>query len=604
MSGIAGFVNLDRAPADCAILAGMMEAIAFRGPDAQDTWAGEAACLGHTLLKTTDEAENEHQPFSLDGKVWIVADARIDARRELAQELRTRGHDTAIDTGVTDVELILRAYCAWQENCVDHLLGDFAFGIWDAPRRLLFCARDHFGVKPFYYAHLGQSVIFSNTLESVRRHPAVSDRLNDLAIADFLLFDSNQDPATTAFADIQRMPAAHCAIWSENGLQLRRYWTLPIDEPIFYRRQQDYILRFQELLRTAVNDRLRTNRVGIFMSGGLDSTTLAAMAHDLMKDRSGNDGVRAFTIVHDDDEERHYAGLVAASLKIPIEFGDNIAGIDPEWFRKSLGTPEPQPWPTNLAWERTYYRHMASHSRVALYGEGPDNALIYEWRPYLAYLLQQRRFRRLIHDSLSHAILHRRIPIGAVARLVVSGRAKDSPVQPPAFPDWLNPDFENRLQLRARWEEQYAAKSSPHPIRPSAYQSFTLPTWQELTTGYDAERTRATLEVRHPFLDLRLLRYLLAIPVLPWCRSKYLLRKAMQGMLPEAVLWRPKTGIVENPWTKRMLDYGMPPLLPARSLEQYVDPARVPVVPGTGSFWAEFRVRSLCFWLRNVNPSW
>ncbi|HXU76882.1 MAG TPA: asparagine synthetase B, partial [Methylomirabilota bacterium] len=267
MSGFAGFVNLDGAPIDRAVLTKMMEAIAFRGPDARNTWSGEAACLGHTLLQTTDESADEHQPLSFDGKVWIVADARIDARQELVADLRARGRD--VDINVPDVELILGAWCIWQENCVEHLLGDFSFAIWDDGRRRLFCARDQMGVKPFYYAHVGSWVGFSNTLECVLWHPKVSCRLNDLSIADFLLFNANQEPATTAFADIQRLPAAHTAVWSDNSLKLRRYWTLPIDEPVFYRRQQDYVARFQELLRAAVSDRLRTGRVGIFMSGGL-----------------------------------------------------------------------------------------------------------------------------------------------------------------------------------------------------------------------------------------------------------------------------------------------------------------------------------------------
>ena len=113
---------------------------------------------------------------------------------------------TGILASATDVELILRAYQVWGEDCVERLLGDFCFAIWDAPRRRLFCARDQMGVKPFFYAHLGSCFIFSNTLDCVRQHPAVSDRINDLAIADFLVYDMSQDPGATAFVDIRRLP--------------------------------------------------------------------------------------------------------------------------------------------------------------------------------------------------------------------------------------------------------------------------------------------------------------------------------------------------------------------------------------------------------------
>src|SRR5207253_3226492 len=105
----------------------------------------------HTLLRTTDEPERTSQPFTLDGQVWIVADARVDARPELIDELRAAGHEATRD--ISDVELILRAYSAWQEGCVDHLWGDFTFGVWDGPRKHLFCARDHMGVKPLFYAN-------------------------------------------------------------------------------------------------------------------------------------------------------------------------------------------------------------------------------------------------------------------------------------------------------------------------------------------------------------------------------------------------------------------------------------------------------------------
>src|SRR5205814_3377875 len=142
-------------------------------------------------------------------------------------------------------------------------------------RRSLFCARDHLGVKPFYYAELGRTVLFSNTLDCLRLHPRVSGELNDAVIADFLLFGANQESDTTSFRDIRRLPPAHCITWSREATRRRRYWTLPVEEPISFRRGDEYAERFKDLLRAALRDRLRTRRVGVLMSGGLDSTTLA-----------------------------------------------------------------------------------------------------------------------------------------------------------------------------------------------------------------------------------------------------------------------------------------------------------------------------------------
>ena len=175
--------------------AGFLE---FRGPDARQVWADGAVGMGHTLLRTTRESERERQPCTLDGQVWIAADARVDGRAELIGKLESAGRRVVREA--TDPELILHAYAVWREKSLEHLIGDFAFILWDGPRRLLFCARDQFGVKPFYYAEAGRSLLCSNTLNCLRRHPGIGDELNDLAIADFLIFDRNQDSGETCFA--------------------------------------------------------------------------------------------------------------------------------------------------------------------------------------------------------------------------------------------------------------------------------------------------------------------------------------------------------------------------------------------------------------------
>src|ERR1700680_692421 len=288
MSGIVGIVQFDGLAVESKVLRKLTDFLVFRGPDAQQTWIKDNVGLAYTLFKTTEESERDSQPLTLDGKTWIVADARIDSRGELFAALKAAGEIDIVPSGWTDAELILHAYRAWGLDCVEHLLGDFAFGIWDETRQRLFCARDHMGVKPFYYARLGSCVIFSNTLECIRQDPRISDKLNDLAIADFLLFGFNQDSATTSFAEIQRIPRAHTLTWSADGLSVRRYWSLPVDEPIFYKRADDYTDQFHDLLRKCVADRLRTRQVWVFMSGGLDSPTLAATARDLMQAQYAN----------------------------------------------------------------------------------------------------------------------------------------------------------------------------------------------------------------------------------------------------------------------------------------------------------------------------
>jgi asparagine synthase (glutamine-hydrolysing) len=598
MSGIVGIVNVEGAPVDPRLLRRMTDSLAFRGPDAKATWID-----GHTLLKTTFESEFERQPFTLDGKVWIVADARVDARKELIGELVAAGRTPLADA--TDVELILHAYHAWGEECVEHLLGDFAFGIWDGPNQRLFCARDQMGVKPFYYAHIGPVVIFSNTLDCVRLHPAVSDRLNELAIVDFLVLEGNRDTVTTTFADIQQLASAHCATWSSAGLRLCRYWTLPIDEPLFYRRAEDYVDQFKELLREAVTDRLRTRRIGIFMSGGLDSPALAATTRDLLHESYGSADLKAFTsLLSYGPDERYYAGLVARHLGITIQFQlQQNEPVDLSWEHPPIHTPEPVGNPWDVPAAEKYWREMGAYSRVFFFGEGPDNALAFEWQPYFRYLLRQRRYGGLLRAFFSVAA-HGPVPFwGRIKRSISELRYRRAFEH--NFPSYLNPDLESRLRLRARWEEFLRPLTSPHPVRPRGYASMLIPLWQRSFECLDAGWTGVPVGLRHPFVDLRMLRFLLAVPALPWCRSKYLLRRAMRGALPQRVLSRPKEGVFMGPAMKKLTQLSNIPIVPAPELCHYIDSTYLRKTPGEniGAIGDCLRIRGLNYWLKNFRSS-
>jgi asparagine synthase (glutamine-hydrolysing) len=596
MSGIVGIVNLDGAPVDRPLLKEMTDHLCFRGPDAQSIWIDGNVGFGHTMLRTTWESESEHQPLSLDGQVWITADARVDDRENLLEKLKSKGQEVV--STAPDVELILHAYHAFGEQSVEHLLGDFAFAIWDGRTKRLFCSRDHLGVKPFYYFRSGKTFVFSNTLNCVRRHPDVSDKLNDLAVADFLLFDLNQDKATTTFSDVQRIAPAHSLTVSKDRCISRRYWSMPIDEPVYYKRNSDYVDRFTELLTIAVRDRTRTPWIGVFMSGGLDSSSMAATASRL-SDRPPT--LEAFTAVFDrliPDEERYYSGLVAKRLGIPIHYrvrDDNV--IDPEWSRRPIRTPEPAVYSVARAQEVNRYRSLAEHGRVFFYGEGPDNSLMYEWRPYLAYLARERRWTRLIRDVSQHMIAHRRIlPMSTILsygrRIAVEEREQ-------GFPPWLDDDFAARTDARSRWQTMRSPADSPHPVRPAGFDSLASPLWQRVFEATDPGYTEAPVEIRHPYVDLRLLRYMLSVPTLPWCRRKHLIRQAMRNILPEEVLRRDKAPVAGSPVFQVVRQTGMQPLVPTGELLEYVNPRKVPntMASDSSEFWLNLRPVVLNHWL-------
>jgi asparagine synthase (glutamine-hydrolysing) len=604
MSGFAAILNLDGAPVDRVLLKRLSASLAFRGPDAQRVHVAANAGLAHTLLKISGESEREEQPFTLDGQQWIVGDVRLDARDALIAELTARDRDGCAPD-VSDTELLFRAYDAWGEDCVAHLLGDFSFAIWDAPRRRLFSARDHLGVKPCFYAQVGQTVVVSNTLDCVRLHPAVSDDLHEPAIADFLMFGVNHESDTTVFSDVKRLPPAHCITWSADAARCRRYWTLPIDEPVYFKRADDYSDRFAELLRTAMRDRLRTRRVGVLMSGGLDSTTLAATALSVFREQPAEFVLHAITSVYDrliPHSDRHYAGLAAAHLDIPLRFDvrdDEISIAD--WNRASVHTPEPVANPMAFVAGVEFARKMAPETPVLLYGEGPDDALRYEWRAYVSHLVGGRRVAALARAIVDDVSMHPRVPFWSSIRQI-AGAPANRKRWAPSFPDWLNEDFAARCECKDRWDERLRTRAPRHPVRPRAYEDFHSVLWQALFEDCDIVGALGGAEFRHPFVDVRLLRYLLAVPAIPWCRNKLIIRRAMRTALPRDVVWRKKAPLAASPDFERIRVSGLPRIAPSFKLLRYVNPEKVPHAPRSEmELRAALRPLGLSYWLQQLS---
>jgi asparagine synthase (glutamine-hydrolysing) len=604
MSGIVGIVSW-RAPIDRVLLLRMTDTLAFRGPDRQDSWTDGPAGFGHTLLSTTIESRQEEQPASLDGRVWITADARVDNRADLMRRLAQRGRGSL--GSATDAELILHAYHAWGEDCVEHLLGDFAFAIWDSSARRLFCARDHFGVKPFYYAEIEGGVVFSNTLDCVRVHPGVGDELNERAIGDFLLFGCNTEPTTTTFADVRRLAPAHTLTCGPDTLQRRQYWKLPADGRIRYRRSREYVDHFREVLRLAVSDRLRSNQVVVLMSGGLDSTAIAATARHLLSESNTPFDLSAQTVVYDSlipDEERHYARMAAEALGIDIGYfvADDHRPLD-GWDQPDLRMPEPTDDPF-LCMRSQQLEQAASRSRVFLCGEGGDEVL---WGSYVVDLVGRMRPLELAANLARCLVLHRLRPGAGIRSRLQKWRGQDP--RPPAFPAWVNSAFAERTDLRARWAQgNTIGPAGAHRLRPEAYGRLVTAPWPWYFESFDPGVTRIPIEGRYPFLDLRVVNYLLAIPPLPWCVDKQLLRLAMHGALPDTIRLRPKAPLAGDPLRAhlRKADFELVAGCdPGPELRQWVTRAVGLHQAGgrvIGDPWLELRPRALEHWLRRQHP--
>jgi asparagine synthase (glutamine-hydrolysing) len=609
LSGIVGIFHRNGAPVERALLQSLTEFLSFRGPDALEVWSEGATGLGHAMLRTTHEAQNERQPASADGQLWITADVRLDCRAELiAQIERERRH---CEPCATDPQLLLHAYAAWGEDCVQHLRGDFAFAIWDARQRRLFCARDHFGVKPFYYVTRDGLFLCSNTLQCLRLHPQVSDELNEAAIADFLLFGLNQDVATTTFRDIQRLPPAHFLVVTPDAMRIERYWSPPIDGRIRYRRADEYLEHFRSVLQAAVADRLRTERVGIFLSGGLDSGAVAATARGLAETAGRAPELQGYTITYESlfaDREGEYAQETADFLGIPLQLlPAGRTRLFEGWDDPELSLPEPVDNPFVAAgFEES--RLIATDCRVVLSGEGADNLMDFQMWPYAKDLLRHGEWRRFCAEMV-HFLCVRPFPWKGIRKRVRGFVGRDP--EAPVFPQWIAPDFAQRMNVEDRWQARARfaeAEALSHPVLPRGHRSLALPEWTYMFEQEDPGTTRFPVEVRYPFLDVRMVSYLLALPTFPWFFRKTLLRNAMTGQLSETVRTRPKTPLAIHPIAELLSrpEAGwLDDIKMSAEMDRYViRSAAAPICGEKHPEQAEVTIRplSLNFWLQNGRP--
>jgi asparagine synthase (glutamine-hydrolysing) len=473
----------------------------------------------------------------------------------------------AITANARDAESILNAYEKWGDDCVHHLSGDFAFAIWDDRKQRFFCARDHFGVKPFFFTFIDNEFRFSSALNDLRRDPKVSNTLNEIAVGDYLLFGVNQDLSATIFKDIQRLPPGHTLTVADGSITKRRYWTLEPSTEVRFRDPESYVERFKELLSLAVKDRVGTDRVAISMSGGLDSTSLAAIARDQVSD------VHAFSVVYDSlipDEERHYSTLAAQHLGIPITHlsADRYSLFD-EQLPGDMDQPEPFQLSPLTGQFNDLLRLCAQFSPVMLTGYDGDAFM---------NVPQQSRFR-------------------GVKKRIKGLLGKEGPATEGRPYSWLEESFVQRTHLVERWKKPSFDPASP-----------LNPIWTALFEGYDSGSTKLNLEVRHPFMDVRLVEFLSSIPVQPWRVNKHILRLAMKDKLPDAVLNRQKTPLAGDPALQlarrasvRCLDsFEVSPQL--RTFVNLNRRRSLADEETSDGLWANLRIFALNYWLTNSQP--
>lgn len=562
MSGIFGLFNQDGAPVSRGELTDMASLLERRGPDGTGLWNAGCAGLGHTLLATTPELVFERQPLrDPETGCVITADVRLDNRDELLAALGLT--DRAALTG--DAGLILAAYLAWGEACPARFLGDFAFAIWDPRHRTLFCARDHFGMRPLYYHHTpGRFLVFATEPKAILVLPQTPYRINEGRIADFLVTElEGIDKTSTFFEEVYRLPPAHMLTVTPSGMTLRRYWTLEPGPELRLPSNEAYAEAFLEVFTEAVRCRLRSaGPVGSMLSGGMDSGSVVAVAREILAEE-GRGPLPTFSAVGPDPEtcvetRTIHAALAMDGLDPTLIRYDRLDALMPE-FEELTWTLD-EPFDNHMTLVRAVY--LAAHRqgiKVLLDGVAGDTVLgegshiarlISRGRWLTAYreAVGQERFwgkaypawRELCRGARSAAATN---SVQRLHRRLLGPRRFRQRLQQNIRESLIDPDFAQRIRLdeRLRALDGHGSGGLPTSYGKERARSVDHP---YLTVGrerYDRVASAIAVEPRDPFLDRRVVALCLSLPAEQklgdgW--PKIVLRRAMVGRLPDAVRWR------------------------------------------------------------------
>lgn len=599
MSAIVGFLGLDGRPCAESDLQRMVDAVAHRGPDGQQTWREDRVGLGHCMLHTTPESLTERLPLHR-GSLAITADARLDNREELLRALRP---DLRQVDGISDSELILAAYRRWGPNCPQRLLGDFAFVIWDAEKHEIFCARDHFGVRPFYYFHeSGKRFVFGSEIKAIFALRDVPRRLNEAKMADYL-FASFEDKQRTFYLDIHRLPPASTMRVTDGGVQIEQYWSLDPEREVRLKSDEEYAQAYREHFVEAVNCRLRSAfPVGSMLSGGLDSSSIACVANELLGSRNASD-LHTYSIVFDrvtrSDERQYIDQVLAARRFVPHMIdGDAVTPLD-DLERVLWHQDEPFNAP-NFSLSRSGWRAAsASGVRVLLDGVFGDNvvshgrehmqSLAARWhlvplaRELKAYIRKADPDAPVLETVTRYIVEHGVKPYvpesGMRAWRALHGRAQEpAAVQSGLF----EAGYRVRNDLERRLADADRRDRRPKSARHAHVASLCGGLVESALEIYGRGCGEFALESRFPYLDKRLVEFCLAIPGEQKVSQGYtraIARRALKDYLPEAIRLRHDKGNLRWSFSAgvrskrdlvlRTLESSQP------FLDQYLDAARM-----------------------------
>ncbi len=560
MSGIFGIVNLDGKPVDQADLKRMSEIMAHRGPDASNIWLKNDVGLGQLMLCSTTESLNEQLPWQdpLSGLV-ITADARIDNRDELLTAL-------SIDSGsvppIPDSQLILFAFRKWGKACVDHLLGDFSFAIWDKTNRRLFVARDHMGLRPFYYYSRGDFFVFASAANAVTQVSHVPNQINEGRVADFLIDELEGINNTSAFFEqVYRMPPAHFGVLEKNKVSFTRYWKPDPEACLQLGSDDEYADALEEVLTLSIKARLRSQYpASSMLSGGIDSSTITGIARKLC-DENGDKPFRTYSAVSNDPSDCYESSYI----NMMIDHGGlDPVRVSPSEFKKyssdfekisrSLEDPFDELW----VLVRLIYLTAREHGSVVVM-DGVDGDLITGITPiYPSYLLLRgevgeafreiRRGRTNYYDGQigwleAHTQIIRPVVTPNFLRRLKAAYWTNDRTETFLKNSMISRDFAKRVKLEDRWKE-YKEQSTLGfcpSLQHAHAERIVVPYLTAAIERYNRLASYCGVEARQPFHDKRVVELCLSMP---WQQKayngwmKYCLRNILQRVAPTEVAWR------------------------------------------------------------------
>jgi len=547
MSGIFGIFNRNGKPVEEKIVNTMLNAMSYWKPDNMGVWIDGPIALGHTMLWNTPESKYEHFPLHKDAYI-LTMDARIDNRDELIKELELPDRPLA---EIGDSEFILASYKKWGEECPKHLLGDFAFAIWDEKKEQLFCARDHVGIKPFYYHLTDDVLVFSNDIRGLIVHGEISKIINDEAVAIYLTKGELWHPEMTFFETIQKLPPATSLIVSSKKMSKKIYWKAEDSPKIKFNSLEEYSVKLRELLEDSVKKRLRSEKpIASHLSGGLDSSTISVIAaRDL---HLQNKILQVYNWVQapkeeDDSEyyewansrkiseieniEHHYIDFSEVELSDILKNND-IAVNDPVGI-----------------WYEFLVRQEAQKGDVQtiLSGWGGDELITYSGYAYCSDMLRQGKIissmKGLYNESKKEKNILKKFILNFYYKLVV-----------PFFPIWLycylpkiKCESVNYLQCA---NLTFREKISDILISTTHYDEKSIHTDQLdlYNNGHIIHRIEAwasaglkeRIEYAYPLLDKRIVEFSLGVPSQLYKQKgigRFLFRHAISNLLPENIRW-------------------------------------------------------------------